>query len=87
MFEHFNQMVFVMFEHWGGISPNVMFGDAEIGATWDWPLQAHDHGGLCCMLLCRVTLGRARKLDSEFHVNKTQLEEVDMEKECSQINK
>jgi len=38
--------------------------------------EAHDHGGLCCMLLCRVTLGRARKLDSEFHVNKTQLEEV-----------
>eukprot|EP00438_Fugacium_kawagutii_P034566 Skav216759 [mRNA] locus=scaffold3303:41070:54670:- [translate_table: standard] len=36
----------------------------------------HDHGGLCCMLLCRVTLGRARKLDSEFHVDKNQLQEV-----------
>eukprot|EP00435_Cladocopium_sp_Y103_P054708 s2949_g17.t3 len=36
----------------------------------------HDHGGLCCMLLCRVTLGRARKLDSEFHVDKNQLKEA-----------
>ena len=64
MFEIFKQMVFCeVFHHlWE--------------AFWDSPLQAHDHGGLCCMLLCRVTLGRARKLDSEFHVNKTQLEEV-----------
>lgn len=38
--------------------------------------EVHDHGGLCCMLLCRVTLGRARKLDSEFHVDKHQLQEV-----------
>lgn len=38
--------------------------------------QVHDHGGLCCMLLCRVTLGRARKLDSEFHVDKHQLQEA-----------
>ena len=35
--------------------------------------DVHDHGGLCCMLLCRVTLGRARKLDSEFHIDTAKL--------------
>jgi len=35
--------------------------------------DVHDHGGLCCMLLCRVALGRSRKLDSEFHVDSMKL--------------
>lgn len=37
--------------------------------------EVHDHGGMCCMLLCRVTLGRARKLDSQFHYDSTQISE------------
>ena len=35
--------------------------------------EEHDHGGLCCMLLCRVTLGRARKLDTQFHYDSAQI--------------
>lgn len=36
--------------------------------------EGHDHGGMCCMLLCRVTLGRSRKLDTQFHVDKEALQ-------------
>eukprot|EP00931_Biecheleriopsis_adriatica_P101755 TRINITY_DN76835_c0_g1_i1.p1 TRINITY_DN76835_c0_g1~~TRINITY_DN76835_c0_g1_i1.p1 ORF type:complete len:475 (-),score=89.55 TRINITY_DN76835_c0_g1_i1:112-1341(-) len=44
-------------------------------ATWRDSVEAR---GLCCILLCRVALGRARKLDSDFHIDKAQLK-IDMQ--------
>ena len=72
-------------EHGSAFGSGIYFTEcsskADMYATAADHTDVHDHGGLCCMLLCRVTLGRARKLDSEFHTDGAKLK-CDMQSGC-----
>ena len=72
-------------EHGSAFGSGIYFTEcsskADMYATAAEHTDVHDHGGLCCMLLCRVTLGRARKLDTEFHTDNTKLK-TDMQSGC-----
>ncbi|CAE7893018.1 Tnks [Symbiodinium necroappetens] len=64
-------------EHGSAFGSGIYFTEcsskADMYASVAEHTDVHDHGGLCCMLLCRVTLGRSRTLSSEFHVDTARL--------------
>ena len=64
-------------EHGSAFGSGIYFTEcsskADMYASVAEHTDVHDHGGLCCMLLCRVTLGRSRTLSSEFHVDTAKL--------------